>query len=81
MARQVSCASRRRASVFREWDDVVAAKDIASAIEWMLDPANACVSGQVLGTDGGLASLRARRRLQHVSVARNEPWNRRRMTT
>lgn len=37
-------------------------EDIASAIEWMLDPANAWVSGQVLGIDGGLATLRGKAR-------------------
>ena len=38
-------------------------EDIASAIEWMLDPANAWVSGQVLGIDGGLATLRGKARV------------------
>ena len=37
-------------------------EDVASAIEWMLDPANAWVSGQVLGIDGGLATLRGKAR-------------------
>ena len=34
--------------------------DVASALAWLLDPANAWVTGQVLGVDGGLGSLRAR---------------------
>jgi NAD(P)-dependent dehydrogenase (short-subunit alcohol dehydrogenase family) len=34
--------------------------DVASAIEWMLDPAQHWVTGQVLGVDGGLASVRPR---------------------
>ena len=34
--------------------------DVASAIEWFLDPAQSWVTGQVLGIDGGLATLRTR---------------------
>ena len=34
--------------------------DVASAIEWMLDPAQHWVTGQVLGIDGGLATVRPR---------------------
>lgn len=36
------------------------ASDVASAIEWLLCPAQSWVTGQVLGIDGGLASLRSR---------------------
>jgi NAD(P)-dependent dehydrogenase (short-subunit alcohol dehydrogenase family) len=36
--------------------------DVASAIDWLLDPESAWVSGQVIGVDGGLATLRARPR-------------------
>ena len=36
------------------------ASDIASALAWLIDPANSWVTGQVLGVDGGLASLRTR---------------------
>ena len=32
-------------------------KDIASMIEWLLDPANSWITGQVFGVDGGLSSL------------------------
>lgn len=32
--------------------------DVASAIAWLLDPANSWVTGQVLGVDGGLAGVR-----------------------
>ena len=35
--------------------------DVARAIEWLLDPANDWVTGQVLGVDGGLGSVRSRR--------------------
>ena len=34
--------------------------DVASAIEWLLDPAQRHVTGQVIAVDGGLGSLRAR---------------------
>lgn len=34
--------------------------DIASALAWLLSPENAWVTGQVLGVDGGLGSVRAR---------------------
>ena len=33
--------------------------DVASAIEWLLDPAQSWVTGQVLGVDGGLGVIRA----------------------
>ena len=35
-------------------------EDVASAIDWLIDPENAWVTGQVLGVDGGLGSVRAR---------------------
>ena len=35
-------------------------EDVASAIAWLLDPAQSWVTGQVLGVDGGLATLRSR---------------------
>lgn len=34
--------------------------DVASAIAWLLDPANSWVTGQVIGVDGGLATVRPR---------------------
>jgi 3-oxoacyl-[acyl-carrier protein] reductase len=34
--------------------------DVAAAMEWLLDPANAWVTGQVIGVDGGLGTVRAR---------------------
>lgn len=34
--------------------------DVASMIEWLLDPDNAWVTGQVFGVDGGLGTLRTR---------------------
>jgi NAD(P)-dependent dehydrogenase (short-subunit alcohol dehydrogenase family) len=35
-------------------------EDVASAIEWLLDPATSWVTGQVLGVDGGLGALKGR---------------------
>ncbi len=35
-------------------------EDVASAIAWLLDPAQSWVTGQVIGVDGGLATLRSR---------------------
>ena len=34
--------------------------EIASAIEWLLDPAQSWVTGQVIGVDGGLSRIRSR---------------------
>lgn len=34
--------------------------DVASAIAWLLDPAQSWVTGQVLGVDGGIATARVR---------------------
>ncbi len=35
-------------------------EDVASGIAWLLDPANNWVTGQILGIDGGLGTVRAR---------------------
>lgn len=35
-------------------------EDVASAIGWLLDPTQSWVTGQVIGVDGGLGSVRAR---------------------
>lgn len=37
--------------------------DVARAVGFLLDPANAWITGQVLGVDGGLGSLRPRQRV------------------
>ncbi|MBT8337172.1 MAG: SDR family oxidoreductase, partial [Gemmatimonadetes bacterium] len=33
--------------------------DVAKALDWLLDPATDWVTGQVIGVDGGLSSVRA----------------------
>ena len=35
-------------------------EDVASGIAWLLDPDNSWVTGQILGIDGGLGTVRAR---------------------
>jgi NAD(P)-dependent dehydrogenase (short-subunit alcohol dehydrogenase family) len=35
-------------------------EDVASAMAWLLDPENSWVTGQVIGVDGGLGSLKPR---------------------
>ena len=34
--------------------------DVASALAWLVAPENAWVTGQVLGVDGGLGTVRTR---------------------
>jgi len=34
--------------------------DVASAIAWLIDPANSWITGQVIGVDGGLGTIRPR---------------------
>ena len=36
------------------------AGDVAAAIEFLLNPANQWITGQVLGVDGGLGTVRSR---------------------
>lgn len=35
-------------------------EDIASAIAWLVDPENSWVTGQVIGVDGGLGTVRSK---------------------
>ncbi|MBM3788464.1 MAG: NAD(P)-dependent oxidoreductase, partial [Acidobacteria bacterium] len=34
--------------------------DIAAAPAWLVDPANSWITGQVVGVDGGLGTIRPR---------------------
>jgi len=34
--------------------------DVASAVEWLLDPRRSWITSQVLGVDGGLSIIRSR---------------------
>ena len=34
--------------------------DVAAAIEWLLDPRQSWITGQVIGVDGGLSRVRGR---------------------
>jgi 3-oxoacyl-[acyl-carrier protein] reductase len=36
-------------------------EDVASALAWLLDPANAFITGQVIGVDGGMGSVQPRK--------------------
>ena len=36
--------------------------DVASLVEWLIDPANSWVTGQVFGVYGGLSTVRTRAR-------------------
>ena len=38
--------------------------EVAAAIEWLLDPANSWITGQVLAIDGGLSNVLPRRQLR-----------------
>jgi 3-oxoacyl-[acyl-carrier protein] reductase len=53
-------ASLRASTAMHPLGRIGDAEDVASAIEWLLDPAQKWVTGQVLGVDGGLGSVRAR---------------------
>jgi NAD(P)-dependent dehydrogenase (short-subunit alcohol dehydrogenase family) len=51
-------ASRRMHAL----DRLGTGEDVARAVVWLLDPAQSWVTGQVLGVDGGLGSVRTRPR-------------------
>ena len=39
-------------------------EQIASMIEWLIEPENHWITGQVIGVDGGLATVQPRRKVQ-----------------
>ncbi|HBY61784.1 MAG TPA: oxidoreductase [Solibacterales bacterium] len=55
-----SSASRQASEAMHPMGRLGAAEDIARAIEWFLAKEQSWVTGQVLGVDGGLGSVRAR---------------------
>ncbi len=55
-------SSRSASEAMHPLGRIGAPEDVASAIEWLLEPQNTWVTGQVIGVDGGLATLRGRAR-------------------
>jgi NAD(P)-dependent dehydrogenase (short-subunit alcohol dehydrogenase family) len=45
--------------------------EVAAAIEWLLKPESSWITGQVIGIDGGLASLKTRGRAQQADSRRS----------
>ncbi len=39
-------------------------EQIASMVQWLIEPANHWITGQVIGVDGGLSSLQPRKKIQ-----------------
>lgn len=52
-------AGRKQSEAMHALGRIGQPDDIASAICWLADPANDWVTGQILGVDGGLGSLKA----------------------
>jgi NAD(P)-dependent dehydrogenase (short-subunit alcohol dehydrogenase family) len=57
-----SDAARKASAAMHPLGRIGHPDDVAAAIEWLLDPHNTWTTGQVIGVDGGLASLRAQTR-------------------
>lgn len=53
-------ASRKASEAMHALGRIGRPEEIASAMAWLLDPENNWVTGQVIGVDGGLASVRPR---------------------
>jgi NAD(P)-dependent dehydrogenase (short-subunit alcohol dehydrogenase family) len=54
-------ATRKGSEAMHALGRVGQADEVASAIAWLLDPAQSWVTGQIIGVDGGLATVRSRR--------------------
>lgn len=57
-----SDAARKASAAMHPLGRIGHPDDVAAAIEWLLDPHNTWTTGQVIGVDGGLASLRVQTR-------------------
>jgi NAD(P)-dependent dehydrogenase (short-subunit alcohol dehydrogenase family) len=55
-----STAALKASSAMHPLGRVGEPEDVASALAWLLDPAQSWVTGQILGVDGGLATVRTR---------------------
>jgi 3-oxoacyl-[acyl-carrier protein] reductase len=53
-------AARKASAAMHALGRIGRPEDVASGIAWLLEPDNTWVTGQVLGIDGGLGTLRAR---------------------
>lgn len=53
-------ASVKASAAMHALGRIGAPEDVARAIDWLLDSANSWVTGQVIGVDGGLATVRPR---------------------
>ena len=53
-------ASVKASAAMHALGRIGAPEDVASAIDWLLDSQNSWVTGQVIGVDGGLATVRPR---------------------
>ena len=51
-------AARASAEAMHPMGRIGRADEVSAAIAWLLDPAQAWITGQVLGVDGGLATVR-----------------------
>lgn len=55
-----SAAGLKTSSAMHPLGRVGAPEEVASALAWLLDPAQSWVTGQIFGIDGGLATVRTR---------------------
>ena len=55
-----SAAGQKTSSAMHPLGRVGEPEDVASALAWLLDPAQGWVTGQIIGIDAGLATVRPR---------------------